>query len=478
MEIKDLFNAITLCNLDDVEEMATNLQDKLEHSDWLYSTDNGDNLLHAICTLREYSISSTAEILVDEHYIDKIIEKMCRIIDLIAKSNKELVNRPNCNGFYPLHYAVYNFGEYTSIIKALIENDACPNVIALDGNTPLHIAARAGHFDSICYFLTETDCRTEILDSNRENAFCILQRKINEERLDLGPLETKWLIKLAEYTYNVSSPIFYFDKTLMTCLVYSIGEPTFWPLLDCFYRTSANTKRAIIEKLLKLRLTNVPIQHLMLTLHDNVDDVIHKIDRFSIYIALHHIFINIKCMFREIVREVRRSSFHLNFSCDSAVLFYVYIQNYGIQHSNLRNFLIELLSSESRSEEKEIWQEMWSVCPRVSDKKLLHCIQRTLISICPYVDVPYDIFIDIPISRSYFVYNFNQTENCLNDIAMISASLSDGKTLGRSVVSLRNLCRSTIRKCLFSKNHTQLSTLDNLYKLYIPKTLQHFLCYL
>lgn len=63
------------------------------------------------------------------------------------------VNLPSNNGFhvFPLHSA--SAGNYTSIVKMLIENDANVNVVQMSGLTPLHSAAQNGNVEIIILLL-------------------------------------------------------------------------------------------------------------------------------------------------------------------------------------------------------------------------------------------------------------------------------------------------------------------------------------
>jgi ankyrin repeat protein len=63
------------------------------------------------------------------------------------------VNLPSNNGYqvYPLHAAIS--GNFKSIAKMLIENDAEVNIFQTSGTSPLHLAAQHGNIDIIIALL-------------------------------------------------------------------------------------------------------------------------------------------------------------------------------------------------------------------------------------------------------------------------------------------------------------------------------------
>lgn len=96
------------------------------------------------------------------------------------------------------------------------------------------------------------------------------------------------------------------------------------------------------------------------------------------------------------------------------------------------------------------------------------------------VFVPLSNFVHAPIALIWIFgsvkidcrYNFNESENCINDYH----KLVERKSNNFEVVSLKNLARMSVRKCIF-ESCTHLEALSMIYSLDIPMELRQFLCY-
>lgn len=89
-----------------------------------------------------------------------------------------------------------------------------------------------------------------------------------------------------------------------------------------------------------------------------------------------------------------------------------------------------------------------------------------------FVHAPIELIWIFGLGKKDCHYNFNESENCIHDYNILLERKSDYS----EVVSLKNLCRMSIRKYVF-QIYTHHMALSILYSLDIPIELRQFLCY-
>lgn len=238
------------------------------------------------------------------------------IVKMLIDADPELINIPNNENEYPMHYAA-RAGYYDAIV-VMVESLRRKNLpikdhIDRDMETSLMLAARRRDFRIISYLLENTECDCKRLSDKNVNAFTItamykIPDNMKEETMQI-------LEKLLPLSYDLGPnphwPEFCPKLLLPIMLSWSFKNYVVvdW-FVKKFYLLETNRERPLVQRLLnqfKHSPTDYSFYNILFAFHSNVTNVvlnvkscIQKLQWAEIYIHFFEMFLSNYDLYREI----------------------------------------------------------------------------------------------------------------------------------------------------------------------------------
>lgn len=397
-----------------------------------------------------------------------------KMIKMLFDANNDFVNCCSDDHVSPLQSAVEH--HHLDVVKFLIDLGATVNHKDSRGSTVLHTAASATirRVECVRYLLYETNCDPSVRDQFGWLACCKFVRGLLVNRLPSNE----------EIQFGVEFLVFTYESPAETIEVYFL-------LLDCFDR-KGRAYNVFIE-IVKLLLPHHPRKKFLMKLFA-------KIPRNYCLITL-ILFEMIEksianCNLIQTERYLRLLE-HLK-SHFLQELFTLYLANetyfneyiemvvtngWKFNEFEIVSKFCSNLTDETSSQIvfnfiKSLLQHKFSIMtfPQPANVLLLSHMRKHVL----YVFAPLSNFVNVPIELVKIFgskkcdrrYNFNESENCVSDYRRLLL----GSYQNKSVVSLKNLSRMSLRKYIF-QSCTHYEALSTLYSLDMPLKLRQYLCY-
>lgn len=440
-----LHHAVTSGNVECIKYLLT-----INELDTTAETFEGETALHIACNIPNVSLE---------------------IISTLIEANPDLVNYVNNEEVDLLHCAIV-CGRL-DIVEVLIANGAPVNKQDLDGDTALHIAAINLKLDVIQYLLYETQCDPTI-QNEKESTACfylyakLLEKIVNESSV-LSQQEIDCFEDFAQFTYsphNVHNNTgIGMDLNRMVFLGYLYNQSRsclYSSIIKLFYVPPS--KQHFVEKILESDVDTVPSCHCLIVaiLSHNVDDfgqILELSPKFLL--ELYNLFLWNEPFFEEYISEISSCGWMIEVSHDRVIDFsnkFAQCRDSSLDTQKLFTFLKTLILYAID------FNTLMRCCEMVVSPDVMLSVFAPL---CTFVCPTY------PLREDTFAcsYNFNESENVLLDMHRSMDLLA-----GNEVVSLKNLCRMSIRRYYF-QTHSHFSAIKTLYSLNVPPKVRNFLCY-
>lgn len=422
-----------------------------------------------LLTIKE--LSTTAETFEGEtalHIACSIPNISLEIISILIEAKADLLNYVNNEEVDILKCAIN--GNRLDIIKLAIANGAPVNNQDLDGDTALHIAAIQVQLDVIRYLIYEAHCDPTICNEKGNAACFLLFAKLLQKLMLNSSLSTEEIDcfeELAQFTYNLhdinnpnESEV---ELNQMIDLGYRHNYPRsslYTGILKLFHVPSS--KKYFFQKILQSNVSSCHCLIVALIEDTNIDHFDQTYMKYEIWpdflLELFKLFLSDESFFNEYMSEIMSSGW----SCsqgNQVINFCEFITQgeNSLQPQKLFSFLKVLI----------LYEINFNTFMRGCEVLMPNLTLTVFVPLAKYVIPSFPLGLDFLVRN----YNFNESGDVLHD----SKRAKDFK-IGYEVVSLKNICRMSIRHYYF-RTYSHYTALKALYSSHIPIRLRNFLCY-
>lgn len=390
------------------------------------------------------------------------------IIEILLEANIDLINFVNNEEVDLLQCAIIQ--KRLDIVKLLVDHGALANKQDLDGDTSLHIAANEFQLDVIRYLIYETDCDPSVCNEKEKTACFLLFAKLLQKLIQNPPLrveEVDCFEELAQFTYNLhdlhNPNENEAELNHMIHICYHFNQPH-----SCLYMSIIklfdvpSSKKYFFQKILDANIISCHCLIIALVEKDNTDEIHKSFEMWSNFLCeLFTLFLSDESFFTEYISEIMSNGF--KYAERSQVLNFC-----GFIAKNRDSTLPQRLFSFLKV--LILYEIDFDVFTRCCEQYLLPAVMLNVFTPLVKFVIP-----SYPLQESFkwlsFNYNFNESENFFDDLKR-SLDLDNRY----EVVSLKNLCRMSIRNHYF-KTYSHYNAIKALYTSNIPIQVRNFLCY-
>lgn len=420
------------------------------------------------------------------------------IIEMLLQVNNDFVNRiaffgPTC--MYPLEYAIMAL--HIDAVKLLLRYGGGYIVEKQTGCTILQKAALNRRLDIIRYLVCEIGYDPSISCELGQQPCSLFLHEMMDNLTSPSEEEIRFFLELFFLTHK--SPA----ESIEVCFL----------LLECFrWRDKVQIDkrdRVLFTKIVEFLLPQHPrkdlIEKILQILPDNYclvtmtlfEEIVMQIEEFvvpapetlTLYFGclqilksgflrdLFAIFLVDESFFSEYLSAVTKIGWKFNENIIISLLRESF--NNGVSSQKICKFVKSLIFHEFKYAVTA--QHLPLLLPqctfnsvefRSSYKLDDHYLLQILIAFSNFVNVPIELVSLFTSQKKNCHFNFNESENWLNDYNKLLQTKSNNFEL----VSLKNLSRMSVRKYVF-QNFTYSKALSTIYSLHIPIELRRFLCY-
>lgn len=430
------------------------------------------------------------------------------VIQLLVDKCPKLINLPNNEDVYPIHVAVEH--DQLDAVKVLIETLKRKNMpiidhMDLDRETSLMLAARNKNLEVITYLLQNTDFDCKCVSAHNLNAFTITamyKDPMGNEDDTVAILE---LLLPLTYDYDASlqimPPEMLFPVSFSWCFQnYEIVD---W-FVEKFYLCDGNLERPLVQRLLD-EFKNDPMDYgfynILFALNSNisnaildvpVDDAVKILLWSKVYSHFYEIFIGNRHLFEAIIPvflpkfqkvqpKVVRATFFTFFVgfvkfFDDNVTPVRKVPDYDYNQSTCLEFLHRfpihtnidiktILKSDSM-------MTYFTTLPEEVKNKFLNELFALLLPFSTdlYED---DVVAEVLDTIPEYVVNRHGRPRVLGDTMRVT--IANFLRNRRKPNKLFDLCRATVRQCVFNQGGSSQEKLNRLMLLDVPPKIKNLL---
>lgn len=414
-------------------------------------------------------------------------EPSFEILEMLIEQNNDIMS---CYDGPSERIAVALMCHHFDVVKLIID---CGGLVGDDIGNFWHVAARFQRVDCMRYLLYDTDYDPKIRDSMGKQAYYIYFQKLLRDEVE--PLEE-------EIDFGIELLLMTCESPAETVEVYALllesyackglnnsAYIIFMEIVKCLL--PRHPRKHLVDKILKARLPGnyglITLALLSITKYsiDNCELVQSVKDAHRRYLEnlkfhflqeLYTLYLADESFFNEYVAEIVKIGWTFN-RIEPMALFCITLSKITLAKETLIQTVFDFTKSLMLQEFNLM--SMLQAPPsqsRLRSQTIMKCMGDYLLN----VFVPLSNFVNAPIEllrifaseKNDCHYNFNESENCIDDYD----KLSKKKSNQFEIVSLKNLSRMSVRKYIFD-NFTHSEALSKIYLLDIPLQLKQFLCY-
>lgn len=430
------------------------------------------------------------------------------IIRLLVETDVHLINIPNNEEVYPMHEAVKK--DAIDIVKLFVETMKGKNVpihdhIDLDEETSLMLAARNKNFEIIDYLLENTpfDCRR--ISCHNVNAFtmtAMYKSPLGKEKETIKILE-----RLLPLTFdydpktNLMPPELLYSNSL--CWSFDNYEIIDW-FVQKFYLSDTNEEKPLVERLLnefKKHSSDYGFYNILFGMHSNVKDVMlyQPTEHFirlmrwrNVYIHFYEMFLQSHDLYDSVAAVFlpKFKNVHPKIVSKTFFIFFTNVTRFAdcLPHTKAQNPLcqqydrsvcLEFLSKFNILINCGVDLIFQSKSITIYFRNLEPLAQRIFLHELLILLMPFsvqDSADDLISSMIVDMVPINDSKDLIVEQIFTDFCIRKGNELPSK---LANLCRTTIRHCVFesNKNGTNKEKLFKLMSLNYPIKIKNYLLY-
>lgn len=403
------------------------------------------------------------------------------MIKMLFEVNNDFVNCCDESDISPLQVAI-KFHHF-DVVKWLIDVGSSINHKNRNGTSVLHTATFQRRVDCIRYILYKSDCDPNIANVDGWLACCAFVRELLIRQIP-SKEQIEFCAEFLLFTYKSPSETVEICFLLLRCFTYKNyniddrARDIFLEIVKALLQR--NPRKIIAEKILNAQL---PSDYCLITLtlfemiEKNIDNCklmqtetqlyLKRLEQFksNFLPELFSLYSAEESLFNECIAVVVKNGWKFNEFALMSKFCSTLTKETSTQ--SVFNFMKSLLLHD--------FDFLNSLEPSLSllPSHLNDHVRNAFVPLSNFVNAPIELMRIFGSQKCNRHYNFNESENCINDYNKLLEGISGHKS---EVVSLKNLCRMTVRKNIF-QSFTHYNALSMLYSLDIPFQLRQYLCY-